>query len=91
MRLRLLGSFFYIPRHFQARQQLDIARGAVHAGFIDAIGFVSCTGLNPKRLELVARYRLIVDAFLQHGFRPALGPTLRRYIEFRQIICDSDE
>jgi hypothetical protein len=47
MRLRLFGSPFGIPRHFQTRQQLDIARGAVHGGFTDARGFVSRTGLNP--------------------------------------------
>ncbi len=46
-RPRLLGCLFDIPRHFQASQQLDIARGAVDAGFTDARGFVSCTGLNP--------------------------------------------
>ena len=77
---------FHVPLHFEARQQLDIARGAVDVGFLVALLFCAGSKLCPFRLNGVARLRLVVRApFLRLG-RAAFGLAHPRDIEFRRGV-----
>jgi hypothetical protein len=54
-----LRRVLHIPLHFEARQQLDIARDIVRAGFPVALGFLTGIELCPLGLKRVARLCLI--------------------------------
>lgn len=85
-RPELLVCLFDIPVHFQARQQFDIAWGAIYAGFLHAPRLVCRAGLGPDRRKLIARLRLIGRAALLDRRCAAFGPALCSGIEFRQAI-----
>ena len=90
-RPKSLGRRFDIPVHFQARQQLDIARATVNVSFLDARGLIRRAGLIPDWLELIARCRLILSASFLLDLRSSVELALPRYVEFRQTICDGDD
>ena len=83
---RLLRRVLHIPLHFEARDQFDIAGGAVYAGFPVAQRFIAGTKSYPFRLKLVARLRLLVRAPFLLLLRAELA--LPRDIEFRRGVRD---
>src|SRR6266403_1240112 len=74
---------FHIPLHFEARQQFDIAGGAVDVGFLVALLFCAGSKLCPFRLNGVARLRLFFRAPFLLLIRAACGLAYSRDIEFR--------
>src|SRR5258705_866224 len=80
----------HVPLHFEARQQLDIARGAVDVGFLVALLFCAGSKLCPFRLNGVARLRLVVRAPFLRLVRVACGLAYSRDIEFRRGVRDRD-
>ena len=86
--LALLLRVLHIPLHFEARQNFDVARGAVRVGFLVALGFCAGTKLCPFLLKLVARLALIGRAPFLHRFGAAFELALPRDFEFRHGIRD---
>jgi hypothetical protein len=85
-RRTLLRRILHIPLHFEARQQFDIAGGAVDAGFLVALLFCAGSKLCPFRLKGVARLRLVVRAPFLLLIRAAFGLAHPRDIEFRRGV-----
>src|ERR1700737_4375988 len=56
-RRTLLRRILHIPLHFEARQQFDIAGGAVDAGFLVALLFCAGSNMCPFRLKGVGTVR----------------------------------
>src|SRR5258706_1749736 len=81
---------FHIPLHFEARQQFDIAGGAVDVGFLVALLFCAGSKLCPFRLNGVARLRLFFRAPFLLLIRAACGLAYSRDIEFRRGVRDRD-
>src|ERR1700716_254561 len=77
-------SFSLVPHvslHFEARQEFDIARSAIDAGFFVALEFGAGTKLNPFCLKVVACLYLIGNTPLLHLLRAAFELALPRDFE----------
>ena len=81
---------FHVSLHFEARQEFDIAGSAIRTGFAAALGFGAGTKLQPFRLKLVARLRLIVCAPFLYLYRAAFALALASDIELRYSVRDRD-